>query len=119
MDKRFAIDRQGMGVLSYPHFNNQGGKMNILFVKETLNELSIFKSQYDLRKKKILRFLKDNINKVEDKSEVLLKLESYLQKKRQIKNDALLAFGVEEIIDKVYGGYNAKGEKGTIETKDN
>jgi|WetSurSiteA1Bulk_404760.scaffolds.fasta_scaffold01237_6 hypothetical protein len=92
--------------------------MNILFVKQTLDELSIFKAQYDLRKKKILRFLKDNIDKVENKSDILLKLEGYLQKKRQIKNDALLAFGVEEIIDKVYEGYDgSKKETETVQTK--
>lgn len=94
--------------------------MNILFVKQTLDELNIFKSQYDIRKKKILRFLRDNIDKVENKSDILLKLQEYLQKKRPIKNDALLSFGIEEIIDKVYGGYNdAKTkETGTVQTKD-
>jgi len=76
--------------------------MNIIFVKETLEELNIFKGQYDIRKKKILRFLRDNIDKVENKSEILLKLQEYIVKKRPIKNDALLSFGVQEIIDKVY-----------------
>jgi hypothetical protein len=93
--------------------------MNIIFVKQTLDELNIFKSQYDIRKKKMLRFLRDNIDKVENKSDILLKLQEYLTKKRPIKNDALLSFGIEEIIDKVYGGYNAKSEnKTTVATKD-
>jgi hypothetical protein len=86
--------------------------MNIIFVKETLEELNIFKSQYDIRKKKILRFLRDNIDKVENKSEILLKLQEYIVKKRPIKNDALLSFGVQEIIDKVYvDGSRGKEEK--------
>lgn len=100
-----------MGVSKIPPFQN-GGDMNISFVRQTLEEMIIHKSQYDLRKKKLIRFLRENIKDVPNKSEILEKLDEYLVKKRPIRNDALLSFGIEEILEKNYGGSSGGKDQG-------